>query len=82
MAQPYTLYVRTGCPFCGRVLAEGERLGIPFEVKNIRNPLVTMELMKKGGKRQVPFLIDHEQNVSLFESDKIIAYLHERYSSS
>jgi len=37
------------------------------------------ELLKIGGKWQMPFLLDESANVSMYESDKIIEYLRRRY---
>ena len=37
--------------------------------------------MEKGGKRQVPFLVDDERGVSMYESADIIAYVKEHYST-
>lgn len=76
-----TLYYNPTCPFCKRVLAEGEALGIEFNLKDIHEPGVAEELIEKGGKRQMPFLIDDERGVSMYESKAIIAYLHERFSA-
>lgn len=75
-----TLYVKTGCPFCHRVLAEGEELGIEFEERNIADDAVADELIARGGKRQVPYLVDSERNVEMYESDDIVEYLTEHYS--
>lgn len=74
-----TLYVKTGCPFCHRVLAAGEELGITFEEKNIADDAVAAELIARGGKRQVPYLVDSERGVEMYESDDIIEYLKEYY---
>jgi glutaredoxin len=70
-----TLYVKTGCPFCAKVLATGTELGISFEEKNIADDAVAAELIARGGKRQVPYLIDSEKGVEMYESDDIVAYL-------
>ena len=35
---------------------------------------------KLGGKTQVPFLVDPEKGVQMYESSDIIAYLDENYS--
>lgn len=74
-----TLYVKTGCPFCHKVLATGEDLGITFEEKNIADDAVAAELIAKGGKRQVPYLIDSERGIEMYESDDIVAYLKTQY---
>jgi glutaredoxin len=79
MPSQLTLYVKTGCPFCAKVLKAGEELGITFNEKNIADPQVAEELIKLGGKRQVPYLVDEEKSVSMYESDDIVAYLHQRF---
>lgn len=71
------LYVRTGCPFCARVLAVLREQDIPYEEKNIGDNSIAEELILRGGKRQVPFLVDGE--VSLYESEDIVEYLKDRY---
>lgn len=75
-----TLYVKPGCPFCGRVLEEGKFMGLTFDEKRVTDEGVTEELVEKGGKKQVPYLIDDEAGVSLYGSDEIIAHLHSRFS--
>ena len=75
-----TLYVKTGCPFCHKVLAAGEELSITFEEKNIADDAVAKELIARGGKRQVPYLVDSDRNVEMYESDDINDYLHAQYS--
>jgi glutaredoxin len=75
-----TLYVKTGCPFCHKVLDTGRELGISFEEKNIADDAVAAELVAKGGKRQVPYLVDQEHGIEMYESDDINAYLREYYT--
>ena len=36
-------------------------------------------LVKLGGKAQVPFLVDTDRDVRMYESDDIIQYLNEHY---
>lgn len=77
-----TLYVKTGCPFCAKVLAAGEELGVTFNEKNIADPEVAEELIRLGGKRQTPYLVDEESGTRMYESDDIVAYLHRSFSAS
>lgn len=35
---------------------------------------------KIGGQTQVPFLVDQSKNVTMYESDDIVAYLEENYA--
>ncbi len=74
-----TLYVKTGCPFCAKVLNTGRELGIAFEERNIADDAVAAELIARGGKRQVPYLVDGERGVEMYESGDIDAYLREHY---
>ncbi len=75
-----TLYVKTGCPFCEKVHRAAEELGITFNEKNIADPAVVQELIARGGKQQVPYLIDEEHNKEMYESDDIVTYLHENFA--
>lgn len=75
-----TLYIKTGCPWCMKVLNTGKELGIEFEEKNIADDLIVGELVKRGGKRQVPYLVDSERNIEMYESADIDAYLRENYA--
>ena len=68
-----TLYVKTGCPFCAKVLRKIEELGIEHQEKNIADAGVVEELIARGGKRQVPYLVDDE--IEMYESDAIITHL-------
>lgn len=77
-----TLYVKTGCPFCHKVLDAGTELGVLFEEKNIADDAVATELVARGGKRQVPYLVDSERGVEMYESDDIVVYLREHYSKN
>lgn len=74
-----TLYVKTGCPFCHKVLDVGRELGLSFDEKNIADDAVAAELVRRGGKRQVPYLVDSERNTELYESADISEYLRARY---
>jgi glutaredoxin len=75
-----TLYVKTGCPFCAKALKTGEDLGITFDEKNIADDAVAEELISRGGKRQVPYLVNDEDGTEMYESDDIIEYLTQKYS--
>ena len=74
-----TLYVKTGCPFCHKVLETGKELGLTFEEKNIADAVVAAELVARGGKRHVPYLVDSARGVEMYESEDIAAYLREHY---
>jgi len=71
------LYVKDGCPFCAKVLIASSSLGIELTLKNIADEEVAAELVARGGMRQVPYLVDEEAGVEMYESDAIIDYLTE-----
>jgi len=77
-----TLYVKTACPWCKKVLDAGAELGVIFEEKNIADDSVASELITRGGKRQVPYLVDSDKGVEMYESSAINEYLQKHYSSS
>jgi len=74
-----TMYVKTGCPYCAAALAKVEELGLAVEQKNIANDAVVAELVERGGKRQVPYLVDTDRGVEMYESGDIVDYLDEHY---
>ena len=72
------LYVKTGCPWCQKVLDFATENGIQFELRNIAEQPVAEELIKRGGKRQVPYLVDEKNAKEMYESADIIEYLKKR----
>lgn len=75
-----TMYVKTGCPYCARVIAVVDALNLDVEYKNKNEPGVIEELVARGGKSQYPYFVDSERGVEMYESEDIIAYLNEHYS--
>ncbi|MBL7045718.1 MAG: glutathione S-transferase N-terminal domain-containing protein [Parcubacteria group bacterium] len=73
------IYVKTGCPYCEKVLAKVNELGIEVEQLNIADDSVAAELIERGGKRMVPYLVDEDRNVEMYESADISDYLDEHY---
>ncbi|MDO8553060.1 MAG: glutathione S-transferase N-terminal domain-containing protein [bacterium] len=69
------LYEKTGCPWCIKVLDYAKERGIQFELRNLTTPGVAEELIKRGGKRQVPYLVDNRNGTEMYESADIIEYL-------
>lgn len=75
-----TLYTKASCPFSTRVFAVIDRLGLEVEKKDItEDAAYADELIARGGKQQVPYLIDAEENVEMYESDDIVAHLQKTY---
>ncbi|HEX2792676.1 MAG TPA: glutathione S-transferase N-terminal domain-containing protein [Candidatus Paceibacterota bacterium] len=77
-----TLFIKPGCPYCANVLHAAEELGLEPDVKSIYDDGVAEELIAAGGKLQMPYLIDHEHDVSMYESGDIIDYLHRTFGMS
>lgn len=74
------LYAKRGCPYCNLVLDTAKELGLSFTLKNIDEPGVADELVARGGKRQMPYLVDDAHGVEMYESEDIDRYLREHYS--
>ncbi len=47
--------------------------------KNIRDDMVAAELVKRGGKRQTPYLVDEAKGIEMYESEDIAEYLMKNY---
>ncbi|MFT5036671.1 MAG: glutaredoxin 3 [Candidatus Azotimanducaceae bacterium] len=77
-----TLYYKPTCPFCQKVLSEAETLGVKLNLKDISSDeVIAQELIDKGGKQMVPYLVDEEKGVSMYESNDIVAHLTEHYAN-
>lgn len=76
------LYIKTGCPYCIRVVEANKKIDAPLQILNIsENPTWRDELREKGGKTQAPYLEDTARGVSMYESLDIINYLKEHYGN-
>jgi glutathione S-transferase len=72
------LYAFPTCPYCQKVRDAFAELGLEYhEIDASPGTPGNEELLKLGGKGQVPFLVDEENNVQMYESDDIIAYVRE-----
>lgn len=69
------LYILETCPFCRKVMASFDENNLEYNKKNILEKENLDELIKLGGKQQVPFLYDSDNHKSLYESDDIIEYI-------
>ena len=69
------IFILPTCPYCHKVMDFMDAKGIAINKIDITNPEKEEVLIKIGGKRQVPFIIDKEHNVEMYESDNIIEYL-------
>ncbi len=71
----FILYILETCPYCNKVVNFLNENKISYEKRDITIPENLDMLLKIGGKRQVPFLLDSENNISMYESDDIINYI-------
>lgn len=76
-----SLYYTESCPFCQRVLQMAENLGVTLDLKDIEgDATLTAELLAHGGKTQVPYLVDTDKDVAMYESNDIIEYIRDNYA--
>ena len=73
------LFTTSVCPYCDYVKAEFKKLGVKYETVDASLPENREELIKLGGKSQVPFLLDEEKNVKMYESRDIVKYVKKTY---
>ncbi|HNW25273.1 MAG TPA: glutathione S-transferase N-terminal domain-containing protein [Candidatus Gastranaerophilaceae bacterium] len=69
------LYVLEGCPYCKKVITHLEEKNIEHRRLDVNDPVNMDELLHLGREDQVPFLVDTEHNVKMYESDEIIQYI-------
>ena len=74
-----TLYINPNCPFCRKTVDVAKEVGVPLTLKDIHDPGVAEELTQLGGKKQMPYMVDDAAGVSMYESENIQNYLHEKY---
>jgi glutathione S-transferase len=73
------IYEMETCPYCHKVMDYADAHNIDYERHDVAIAKNANELMELGGKGQVPFLVDPEKGVRMYESDDIIEYLKENY---
>ena len=80
--KPLTLYNMEGSPYCRKVRETLSELDLEHIVRNVpKGSPKRAELEKRGGKVQVPYLIDPNSKVEMYESDDIVAYLEKQYGA-
>ena len=57
------------------VLHRLDELGLQYDEKNIGDSGIADELVARGGKRQVPYLVDTDAGVEIYESADIVKHL-------
>ena len=69
------LYILETCPYCLKVMNFFENNNVSYNKIDIKEKKNEEALVKIGGKRQVPFLIDTDRNIQMYESNDIIEYV-------
>ena len=76
------LYQFESCPYCAKVRAKLTDLQIDYILRNAPKGSRKREFIERTyGQAQVPLLIDMDNDVAMYESADIIAYLEENYGS-
>lgn len=73
------LFMLEFCGYCKKVIAYMDEHSIPYKTIDISEKANEEELIRIGGKRQVPFIIDRENKIEMYESNDILEYLREAY---
>nr|WP_253805912.1 glutathione S-transferase N-terminal domain-containing protein [Haloferax sp. Q22] len=80
------LYQAEGCGYSQTVREALTDLGVSYVIHNprtaageTRNDQTHDELVTLGGQDQIPFLVDHQRGVTMYESDDIVDYLNTHY---
>jgi glutaredoxin 3 len=75
-----SLYTKATCPYCHKVIDFAQNNHVALDLKDIYlEPTNKQDLIERGGKRQVPYLVDTDRQVEMYESDDIVAYLKSNY---
>ncbi|MBO6273770.1 glutathione S-transferase N-terminal domain-containing protein [bacterium] len=69
------IFMKEFCGYCKKVIKYMDEHDIPYKTIDISEKANEEELIRIGGKKQVPFIIDREKKVEMYESDDIIDYL-------
>ena len=69
------LFILESCPYCHKVMDFLDSQHMKYRKIDISNKDSENSLIQMGGKRQVPFLVDTERNIQMYESRDIIEYL-------
>jgi glutathione S-transferase len=79
--QPLTLWNMEGSPYCRKVREALSELDLEYVVRNVpKGSPKRAELVARGGKMQVPYLVDPNHGCAMYESDDIVTHLRERYA--
>ena len=71
--EDHQLYYKKSCPYCVKVLRFLDANGITLDLRDTMQPDNQNDLVRIGGKKQVPCLVIKGR--PLYESEDIISYL-------
>lgn len=71
----YILYIEQSCPYCKRVISFMKKNKIKVELRDKAIKPHEKELIARGGKGQVPYLVDTKTQKEMYETSDIIDYL-------
>ena len=69
------LFILETCPYCKKVMKFMDENGMKYNKIDISNKASEEALIALGGKRQVPFMVDKDRNIQMYESSDIIEYV-------
>ncbi len=79
-AQRLELWNFEASPYCRKVREALHELNLDFRVHNVaKRSVKRKDLVARGGKMQVPYLVDPNTGTAMYESDDIVAYLERTY---
>lgn len=55
-------------------------MNLDYEKRDISDDAVLQDLLDEGGKQQVPYLIDSDNGVAMYESGDIIEHLEKHFA--
>ncbi len=79
--RPLELYSFEASPYCRLVRETLCELELPYRLHNVaKGSAHRAAFVERSGKMQVPYLVDPNTGVEMFESADIVDYLNERYA--
>ncbi len=77
------LYTYKYCPYCEKVRVAFAQMKVPYEeVSAEPGTAGSHELLRLGGKQQVPFLVDVGRGLHMYESSDIIDYARKHFTKN
>ena len=68
------LFILESCPYCKKVMTYFDENNVEYRKIDISDKENEESLIRIGGKRQVPFMIDKDRKIQMYESNDIIEY--------